>query len=185
MPAVVAPVSAPVADPRPHRWTLIIRGILAILAAILLLLLPAAGLVAVVLVFAALCAADGVLAIGLGFSHLRRDRRWWVAVLQGLVSLGLAAVALWWPGITLLALVWLAAVWAVWQGVTEILVSRVAAHGGGWLAFVGVLSVLLGLVMFVLPGAGAYGLIGLLAGYAFIRGLSLLAAASRARLPAA
>ena len=185
MPAVAAPAPMPVADPRPHRWSLIVRGVLAILAAILLLLLPAAGLVAVVLVFAALCAVDGVVSIGLGVTHLRRDHRWWVAVLQGLVSLALAALALWWPGITLLALVWLAAVWAVWQGVTELLVARVASHGGGWLAFVGVLSVILGIVMFVLPGAGAYGLIGLLAGYALIRGLSLLAAAARARVPVA
>lgn len=180
MPAL--PLSA--AGHPPHRWSLVVRGILAIIAAVLLLWLPVAGLVALVIIFAALCAADGVVDIFLGLAHLRRDSRWWLAVIQGLVSLGLAAVAYFWPGITLIALVWLAAAWAIWQGITEMMVARVMPHGG-WLALAGLLSLALGVAMFVLPGLGLIGLVAIIAGYAFIRGVTLLAVAAGARTPVA
>ncbi|MDA8231520.1 MAG: DUF308 domain-containing protein [Magnetospirillum sp.] len=162
--------------PSRHRWSLALRGVVALIVGFALLAVPAAGLVALVAIIAALFAVDGLASIGLGLWHVRSDRRWWLSVIQGLVSLAVAAFAVFWPGATLLALIWLTAAWAIWQGVSELLISRLAVHGG-WLAFAGALSILLGILMIAIPYAGVVGLVMLLAVYAFIRGISLLVAA--------
>ena len=48
---------------------------------------------------------------------------WWVHVLQGLVTLTLGAVALFWPGLTLVTMLYVLAAYAIIVGVTDLIVS--------------------------------------------------------------
>jgi uncharacterized membrane protein HdeD (DUF308 family) len=157
-----------------HRWSLALRGILALAVGLLALALPGAGLIALVALVVALFTIDGLFSLGLGLWNIRHDRRWWVSVLQGVVSLGLAVVAAMWPSVTVTVLVWLTAAFAIWQGISELMLARVVNHGAGWVVIGGVLSLVLGILMIAVPLLGAVGLVVLFALYAILRGVSLL-----------
>jgi uncharacterized membrane protein HdeD (DUF308 family) len=162
------------------RWSLVARGVVALVAGVMIIIMPAAGLVAIVAVVAALFAVDGVLAIGFSLWTMRAERRWWLGVVQGLVTLGIAAATLLWPEATILALTWATAAWAIWQGVTELALARAVPEGGGWLAVAGALSLVLGIIMIALPMVGLFSLLVLVSAYLIIRGASLLALSARA-----
>lgn len=165
-------------DSRYHRWSLAIRGVLALIVGLMMLVVPLGGLVALVALVATLLVVDGLIALALGLWYLRGDRRWWIAVLQGLASLSIATLMLSWPAATLLSLVWLTAAWAIWQGVTEIMMARYVDNGAV-LVMVGALSVVLGVIMIAMPAIGAMSLAVMVAVYAVVRGISLLVAAFR------
>lgn len=166
-----------------RRWALGVRGGIALAAGLTLLIFPLGGLVALVGLVATLFALDGVIAFALAFSNMHHEDDWWVTALQGIASLAIATLALSWPAATLLAMVWLTAAWAIWQGITEIMVSRGLADGR-WLAVGGALSVILGLVMIAMPVIGALSLVVVIALYAVVRGIYLVAAALGGRLSA-
>lgn len=167
---------------RRHCWALTARGGLALIAGVVLLAAPLGGLAALVVLVATLFAVDGLIALLLGVWNIRSDRQWWVTVLQGIASLAIATLALSWPAATLLSMVWLTAAWAIWQGITEMMMAR-TLMAGPWLAVGGMVSVVLGIGMIALPAIGAFSLVIVIAVYAIVRGVYLLAAAFRARHP--
>lgn len=166
-----------------HRWALALRGAAALMIGIILLAAPLGGLVALVALAAILFVIDGLISLAMGLWHIREDRLWWIAVLQGVASLFIATLALSWPSATLLALVWLTAAWAIWQGVTDIMIAR-GLGSDRWLAIWGAVSVALGIVMIAMPVFGVISLALVIALYAVVRGIGLLAAAWRGRQPA-
>jgi len=76
---------------------------------------------------------------------------WWVYVLQGLVTLTLGLVALFWPGLTLLTLLYVVAAYAIIIGITDIVfsVSSMKANRSWWLMALGGV-VLVGVSAFLL-----------------------------------
>lgn len=164
------------------QWTLAARGVLALVVGLWLLAAPLGGLVALLAVIAMLLAVDG-LAAGLGALWRRGDGEdWGVEAAQALASLVLATLALALPALSLLALLWLMAAWALWQGVCEIVQARLET-GLPWLGAGGLVSVVLAVVMIAMPALGGPSLVTVMALYAVVRGLYLLAAAGRARWP--
>jgi len=174
-------VAVPESVPGRHRGSIALRGILALIVGGLLLARPASGVVALYLLFVALFLVDGGVSIGMGLWHIRSDRRWWAWVLQGVVGLGIAALALVWPGATVLLLVWLTGAWAIWQGISELLLAQAVPAGRILLSLGGIFSLLLGILMIAIPAAGVIGLVALLAAYALLRGVTLLVVAARLR----
>jgi|APMI01.1.fsa_nt_gi uncharacterized membrane protein HdeD (DUF308 family) len=86
-------------------------------------------------------------------SELKRyaHQMWWVYVLQGLVTLVLGAVSLFWPGLTLVTLLYALAVYAVIIGITDIVfsVSTMKVNRSWWvMALAGV--VLIGVAAYLL-----------------------------------
>ncbi len=77
-------------------------------------------------------------------------------LLQGLVSLASAAIAILWPGITELALFYLIAGWWIATGVFEIAAVQLRREmqGTGLMALSGVLSIVLGLSLGLFPLVG-------------------------------
>jgi uncharacterized membrane protein HdeD (DUF308 family) len=105
-------------------------------------------------------------------------------LLEGVVGIlaGLAAFA--WPGLTALVLLYIIAFWAMLTGVLEIVAAvrlrRVIQNEWG-LLIGGALSVLFGLVLVAAPGAGALAVVGIIAAYAVVFGIALLALSWRLR----
>jgi uncharacterized membrane protein HdeD (DUF308 family) len=179
MAGAILGIPSGLAAPAPrHRWSLALRGLLALVIGGVMLAMPAAGLIALVAVVAVLFAVDGVVSIGLGIWNIR-SHGWWLSVVQGVVSLAIAVLAFLWPQTTVLVLVWLTAAFAIWQGVSDLMIARLVPDGGGWLVVEGMLSLLLGIVMIAVPLLGAISLVALVAAYAIIRGIALLALALR------
>ena len=164
-------------------WALALRGVLALLLAIAAFLLPGVTLASLVLLLAAYFILDGILALASGFRAARREDRWWPFLLEGVLDLAAGSLALLWPAVTVLALVSLLAVWSILTGAVMLYGAYRGYRGRGrWLlALNGAVSVLLGLAIIAFPAAGALTIAWLVALYALLFGLGMLALAFRLR----
>jgi uncharacterized membrane protein HdeD (DUF308 family) len=98
--------------------------------------------------------------------------------------LGIVAgiVAFVWPGLTALALLYLIGAWALITGIFELMAAYMLHRGGeqSWpLLLAGIVSVIFGLYLFVVPGAGALSVVWLIGIYALIFGVLLIGLAFR------
>src|SRR5438132_13553543 len=94
---------------------------------------------------------------------------WWLFALRGLVAVLFGVLALVWPGITLITLVWLFGAFALVNGFLSLVLAAKAPKGYprfGSLIFGGLLGILAGLVTFVMPGITASGVLILCADWA-------------------
>jgi uncharacterized membrane protein HdeD (DUF308 family) len=139
------------------------------------------GLTVVVLIalFAAYLAIDGVFAIVAG-----ARARSLLLVLEGVVGIIVAILAVLWPGLTALAAVYLVAAWAIVTGALELgaayLLRRVVPNE--WLLIVaGILSVGFGILLAINPAAGIVTLVWLFGIYMIVFGALALALALRLR----
>jgi uncharacterized membrane protein HdeD (DUF308 family) len=167
-------------------WAIGIRGALGILFGLIALFLPGTTMLSLVLVFAAYAFLDGVLGIVSAVRAARENERWGYLVLEGLVDIAAAAVAVLWPGITVVAFVFVIAFWAIVTGVLELMAAfRLDfIDGRGWLVFGGIVSILYGALLIAAPMIGAVVLTWWLGAYALVFGVCLvmLAFKLRARL---
>jgi uncharacterized membrane protein HdeD (DUF308 family) len=148
------------------------------------LLLPGMTLWVLVLLFGAYALVDGIFVVVAGIRGAGGSRRW-VLIIEGMLSILAGIVALLWPGITALVLLYVIAFWAIFTGVAEI-VAAVALRReieGEWaLIQGGVLSVIFGIILAVLPGVGLLSLVWLIGIYAILFGIALIALAFRVRV---
>jgi uncharacterized membrane protein HdeD (DUF308 family) len=164
-------------------WALALRGVLALLLAVVAFLLPGLTLASLILLLAAYFIIDGVLALISGWRAARRDGRWWPFLLEGVLDLIAGAIALLWPAATLLALVVLLAAWSILTGAVMLYGAFGGYRGEGrWLlALNGAISVLLGVAIIVFPEAGALTIAWLIGLYALLFGAGMLVLAFRLR----
>ena len=168
-----------------HRswWLLLLRGIIAVAFGVATFVWPQISLVSLVLVYGIYAIADGILALIAAIRGGGIAPRWWLA-LGGIASLAAGALAFVWPGLTALVLVYLIGFWSIVRGVLEI-VGAIRLRNeipNEWsLGLAGALSVLFGVILVVAPGAGALGLLWLIAAWAVLFGLLLIWVAFRVR----
>jgi uncharacterized membrane protein HdeD (DUF308 family) len=167
-----------------YWWTLVLRGIVAILFGVIAFLWPGVTLAALVLLFGAYAFVDGIAAVILGIKEYGDRERWWATLLVGIVSIAAGLVALLMPGITALALLTVIAVWAIMRGVFELVAAIRLRHviEGEWLlALAGVMSIAFGALLLAFPGAGALAVIWWIGAYAMVLGAVLVVLGFRAR----
>lgn len=165
-------------------WAMALRGVGAIVLGMLALLWPAITLFILVLIFAAYCIADAVFSIVLAVRGAKRHERWWLPALHALVALAAAAVAILYPGITMLAFVAMLIAWAMLTGVLSIAAAfRLdGADGRWWLVASGVISLVLAGLLIAFPAISLLTLTWMIAFQAFLVGSLLLGAAFRLRI---
>jgi uncharacterized membrane protein HdeD (DUF308 family) len=166
-------------------WLVLIRGILAILFGLFALFAPRTALLALVFVFGAYAIIDGITAIIAGIRHRKEESHWGWHVFQGVVSLIAGIVAFAWPGITVLAILFVIAFWSIVNGVAQIVESftmrKMGASTWGWMLAGGIVSVLFGIVLFAQPGAGLITLLWLVGIFSIIFGVIMVVWALRLR----
>jgi len=156
-------------------WAIGIRGLLGILFGLIALFMPGVTMLSLVLVFAAYAFVDGVFGIVSAVRAAEQGQRWGVLVLEGLVDIAAAAIAVLWPGITVVAFVFLIAFWAILTGILELAAGfRLHIDGRGWLIFGGLVSVIYGVLLIVAPMIGAVVLTWWLGAYALVFGVALI-----------
>ena len=157
-------------------WAMGLRGILGILFGLICVLTPGVAIQVFVILFAAYMLVDGVFAIISGIKAARNGERWGLLILEGVVDLAAGAVAVLWPAITLVALVWLIAVWAIVSGVLMLTAAFKLNldHGRWWLALGGIASVIFGILLVIEPLIGAVVLTLWIGAYALVFGIFLL-----------
>lgn len=168
-----------------HRswWLLLLRGIAAVAFGVLTFVWPQISLLTLILVYGVYALIDGVLALIAAIRGGGFVPRWWLA-LGGVVSILAAVVAFAWPGLTALVLVYLIGFWSILRGVLEIIGAirlRKEIANEWTLGVAGALSVIFGLILVFMPGAGAIGLLWLIATWAVLFGLLLIWVAFKVR----
>ncbi len=165
-------------------WALALRGLAAMAFGLIAFMLPGITLALLVLLFGGYALVDGVLAIVAGVRAAERHERWMPLLLEGAAGLLAGGLTLGWPAISAVILLYVIGVWALVTGVFKIVSAiRVRRHLAGELvhAVNGAISVLFGLFLLVVPGFGLLAVVWWVAGYAFFRGMMLLALALRLR----
>ena len=115
------PMSALLAE---NWWAIALRGVVAILFGVIALLMPGLTIEAFVLLFAAYMLVDGVFSFVAGVRAARHRERWVALILQAILDLIAAAIAIFVPIATILAFVYLNAAWAIVSGVFSALYVR-------------------------------------------------------------
>jgi uncharacterized membrane protein HdeD (DUF308 family) len=165
-------------------WVVLLRGIAGIVFGIITFVAPSLSLAALVLLFGAYALVDGLLAAISAIRWRGETDRWWVILLQGLAGIAAGIITFVWPGISALALLYVIAAWAVVTGGLEIGAAirlRKIIDGEWLLALIGVLSIAVGVLLALFPGAGALALVLWIGAYVAAAGVLLIALAFRLR----
>ena len=136
---------------------LVLRGVAAIIFGIATLVWPDVTLRALVVLWGAYALVDGTIALTSAITDRYLLHRGWIAV-SGVGGILAGVMTFVWPGITALALLFVIAAWSLVNGFSliAIAVSERKRLTGEWvIALDGILSVLLGVVLMITPGAGA------------------------------
>ena len=167
-----------------YWWLIALRGVFAVLFGVMAFVWPGLTLLALVLLFAAYALTDGVLALVAGLTHSQSKQRWWMLLLEGVVSIAAGVLTILWPDLTAVALVYLIGAWAIVTGVMEVVAAirlRQEINNEWLLALAGILSIAFGVAMVIWPGAGALTLIWLIGGYAVVFGVLMIVLGFRLR----
>lgn len=165
-------------------WLIALRGVSAVLFGILAFVWPQLTLGVLILLFAGYALIDGVMSIGASVGERKINDRWWVGLIEGVLSITAAVLAIIWPGITAVVLLYLIAAWAIITGIFEIIAAvnlRKVIEGEWTLALAGVVSIILGLILFFNPGPGILALIWVIGIYAVLFGVLLIYLGFRVR----
>ena len=110
-------------------------------------------------------------------------RNWWLLLLRGIAAIIFGVLTFVWPGITLLTLVLLYGAYALVDGVLAILaaITGDAPAPRWWLAIVGLLGILVGILTLAWPGITALVLLLFIAGWAIATGILQIVGAVRLR----
>jgi uncharacterized membrane protein HdeD (DUF308 family) len=162
-------------------WAIALRGVFAIIFALVAFFQPGAALLSMVWVFAAYMLVDGVFGIVSGIRAASNHQRWGLLVLEGILDILVGVIAFMMPGLTLTFFITLMAVWSLITGVLMIVAAfRLnPAYGRGWLIFSGIVSVLYGIALLIAPLIGAVVLTWWLGAYALFFGIGLIILAFR------
>lgn len=165
-------------------WTVALRGVIAILFGIVVLVWPSITLRALVILFALLALASGFLSLGTVVSQRRIDEPWWLLLLEGIFGIAVGIIILNWQEITGLVLVYWIAGWAILSGLLELVVAiqlRRQIKNEVLLVAAGIASLLFGLLLVIWPVTSALAILWLMGAYALIFGVLLLILAWRLR----
>jgi len=164
-------------------WALALRGAFAVLFAILAIFWPGMTAVALTILFGAYAFVDGIFALVAGLRLAHRHDHSGALLVEGVLNLLIGVVCFVWPASALVALVYLIAIWAIATGVALVAagLALIRINGELLLLLSGVLSILLGLILFSTPAAGVVALAWWLGIYALLFGITLLSVAFRIR----
>ncbi|PRZ41990.1 uncharacterized membrane protein HdeD (DUF308 family) [Antricoccus suffuscus] len=156
-------------------WMMIIRGVLAIIFGVMVAVWPKSTVLVIVWLFGIFALIDGIIGVAHWFTD-RVERSTW-GIVSAVISILAGLVAIIWPGPTALAMVFLIGFWAILLGASQIALAmrakKTMKHWYLWL-ICGIITVVFGLIMVFVPGAGLLSLLWLLATFTIIEGILLI-----------
>jgi uncharacterized membrane protein HdeD (DUF308 family) len=160
-----------------NRGLIGLRGGLAVLFGLVAFLWPGVTALALVFLFAAYAVLDGILTIAGSVRNREGNDRWWLGMLEGMVDIAAGVIAFLFPGAAAIVAVFVIAVWAIITGLLEIAAAirlRQEINNEWALGLTGLVSVVLGVIMVINPGAGLLGLVWAIGSYAIIFGALMI-----------
>ena len=153
-------------------WVYVLRGSLAVIFGVLALVWPGLTLSILIILFGIYAFIEGLVSIAFAIKH-RKEKNWWMPLLEGLVGLCIGGITFLWPAVTAVALLIFIALWAIITGVLEIAAAiqlRKEMKGEWILGMAGIFSILVGILLISNPGTGALAAVWLIGLYAIIFG---------------
>jgi uncharacterized membrane protein HdeD (DUF308 family) len=170
-------------------WWLLLMGLVAVAFGVVVFLWPGISLWSFVVLFGLFAIAWGFFAVFASIETRKQYERWWGLLLGGLVSIIVGVIALVWPGITALVVLYLIAAWFVATGIMQVSgaialrkkIMREKIRRGWLIVLGGTVSVILGILLFIWPAAGALAILWLIATFAIIIGVLVIIRAFQVR----
>lgn len=154
-------------------WTLVARGVFAVLFGLLAIIVPGLTLAILVLMFGAYVLVDGAFNVYAALVGRGNQQHWWIGLLEGVIGVIAGILTFIWPAITGLILLYLIAFWAVLTGILEIMAAfqlRKEISNEWLLGLSGVLSSLFGVLLILSPSSGALAIAWVIGLYAMVFG---------------
>lgn len=104
------------------------------------------------------------------FARTSLLNQWWALIVRGVLAILFGIAAITWPRVTLVALLALFAAFAIADGITS-LIAAVRTRSWGWVFFGGLLSLAVGILTLMWPGAATLALVLLIGAWAIVRGI--------------
>ncbi|HEX2482145.1 MAG TPA: HdeD family acid-resistance protein [Methylomirabilota bacterium] len=155
-------------------WAIVLRGVCAVLFGLAAFAWPGMTLAVLVLLYGAYALVEGVLAVAWALVGRSAGPFPWGVLLAGLAGLAIGILTFLYPGLTALALLYLIAAWAIIRGIFEIVAAihlRKELENEWLLALTGILSIVLGVILIMAPGAGALALLWWIGAFAVVFGI--------------
>ncbi len=163
-------------------WLVLLRGIAAIVFGVLCVLWPGISLLSLIILYGAFAFADGILALVSAIRGETKDAPVWWLVIMGIAGIATGVITFFWPGITAFVLTVFIGALAIVRGVTEIMAAirlRKEIDNEWWLILAGVMSLIFGVLILILPGAGALAIVWVIGVYAIAIGVMFVLFAFR------
>jgi uncharacterized membrane protein HdeD (DUF308 family) len=164
-------------------WLLLLRGIAAVIVAVIAFVQPGAALIGLVLVLSIYLLIAGAIAFSAAILGVAGDR-WWALLLEGILAVVAAALIWSWPVASALAFVFFVAAWMIVSGIFQIAAGiRLRDFiNDEWLYILsGVVSIGFGVFVFRLPMQGAVATAFLIGWYFLVFGILQIAVSIRLR----
>jgi uncharacterized membrane protein HdeD (DUF308 family) len=131
-----------------------IRGIVAVIFGILALTAPTKTLDFLVMLFGIFVLVVGLVATIGAIMHRKESENWWLILIPGLAGIVIGIISIAMPEVTTTIVIYLIAIWALISGLGQIYSAMKIRKDveGEWMPIlIGVISVVLGIILFVMP----------------------------------
>lgn len=180
---MVQAVSSKVSNITSNWWLLLLRGLAAIIVAVIAFVHPSDALITLVLVLGIYAFVAGVFAIAAAVAGAAGDY-WWALLIEGILGI-VASFVIWsWPIASTLAFVYFIAAWLIVSGIFQIMAGIQLRDiiNNEWLFIVGgIISIAFGVWVFRSGAQGVYATAYLIGIYFLLYGLVQAAVAFRLR----
>ena len=158
------------------RWVLGLHGLASVVFGVMILVWPGISVYALTILFGAYTLTTGILEFGTAFTAQGKERAW--LILRGLLGITVGVLVFAWPDISALTLLYVIGAYAFAFGILCVGASfRLPLDGRDTASMIltGLVAIVFGIVIFAEPGAGALAVLGLIAAFALVTGISELA----------
>lgn len=138
-------------------WIMLISSVLAVLFGIISLAWPQASLALMLLFFGIWALIHGVISIVRGFASMKIEKHWWIATLEGALSVFVGLFIFFDPRLSITIAYLMVAGWAILMGILQIIGAFVVLKGmvvRWFLAAMGAFSLILGILLIANYTAG-------------------------------
>ena len=162
-------------------WSVLLRGIIAIIIGIFALTYPKMTLSILVGLFGIYVFINGLLAIIFSlYGRQYQDKNWWFYLAEGLFGLAIGIIVFTLPVITSMVLIYLIATWAIITGLIQIFayikLQKIFQHEV-LILISGLLSLIIGIILFRFPLGGIMTVTWIIGLYVLIYGILCIVSA--------
>ena len=159
------------------RWVLGLHGLASVVFGVMILVWPGISVYALTILFGAYTLATGIVEFGTAFTAQGKERAW--LILRGLLGVTVGVLVFAWPDISALTLLYVIGAYAFAFGILCVGASfrlPLDSRDTASMILTGLVAIVFGIVIFAEPGAGALAVLGLIAAFALVTGISELVA---------